>query len=100
MAEHCRAEYETVPNFILWMLAELAVIACDIPEGISSLSFRSLLLYHSDQLQFKVEFQTCTVPVNSKLKWRSSKEIKLSQCNFLIKFATLESQLFSNLPFQ
>lgn len=36
LAEHCRAEYEKVPNFILWMLAELAVIACDIPEVIGT----------------------------------------------------------------
>jgi Mn2+/Fe2+ NRAMP family transporter len=34
LAEHCRAEYPKVTNFILWILAELAVVACDIPEGI------------------------------------------------------------------
>lgn len=33
LAEHCRAEYPKVTNFILWILAELAVVACDIPEG-------------------------------------------------------------------
>uniref|UniRef100_A0A453SXF1 Uncharacterized protein n=1 Tax=Aegilops tauschii subsp. strangulata TaxID=200361 RepID=A0A453SXF1_AEGTS len=29
LAEHCRAEYPKVTNFILWILAELAVVACD-----------------------------------------------------------------------
>jgi Mn2+/Fe2+ NRAMP family transporter len=33
LAEHCRAEYDKVPNFILWVLAEIAIVACDIPEG-------------------------------------------------------------------
>ncbi|CAG7903232.1 unnamed protein product [Brassica rapa] len=32
-AEHCRAEYSKVPNFLLWVVAEIAVVACDIPEG-------------------------------------------------------------------
>lgn len=71
LAEHCRAEYEKVPNFILWMLAELAVIACDIPEGILSLSFPSLFLvpfrsvvYQSSSLK---NF-TGTAPNNNKLK--------------------------------
>ncbi|PKU61477.1 metal transporter Nramp3 [Dendrobium catenatum] len=36
LAEHCRAEYATVSNFILWLLAELAVVACDIPEVIGT----------------------------------------------------------------
>lgn len=33
LAEHCRTEYPKVPNFILWVLAEIAIVACDIPEG-------------------------------------------------------------------
>ncbi|KAJ0075109.1 hypothetical protein Patl1_34739 [Pistacia atlantica] len=33
LAEHCRSEYPRVPNFILWVLAEIAIVACDIPEG-------------------------------------------------------------------
>lgn len=36
LAEHCRAEYSKVPNFILWILAESAIVACDIPEGMSA----------------------------------------------------------------
>ncbi|XP_042436043.1 metal transporter Nramp3-like [Zingiber officinale] len=36
LAEHCRAEYTRVPNFILWLLAEIAVVACDIPEVIGT----------------------------------------------------------------
>jgi len=37
LAEHYRAEYLKVTNFILWILAELAVVACDIPEGIENI---------------------------------------------------------------
>lgn len=33
LAEHCRAEYPRVTNFILWVLAEISIVACDIPEG-------------------------------------------------------------------
>ncbi|XP_047316927.1 metal transporter Nramp6-like [Impatiens glandulifera] len=36
LAEHCRKEYPKVPNFILWVLAEIAVVACDIPEVIGT----------------------------------------------------------------
>ncbi|KAF2560053.1 hypothetical protein F2Q68_00013502 [Brassica cretica] len=35
LAEHCRAEYSKVPNFMLWVVAEIAVVACDIPEGMA-----------------------------------------------------------------
>ncbi|KAL9462928.1 hypothetical protein AB3S75_000855 [Citrus x aurantiifolia] len=36
LAEHCRNEYPKVPNFILWVLAEIAIVACDIPEVIGT----------------------------------------------------------------
>ncbi|XP_044479604.1 metal transporter Nramp6-like isoform X2 [Mangifera indica] len=36
LAEHCRNEYPRVPNFILWVLAEIAIVACDIPEVIGT----------------------------------------------------------------
>ncbi|GFQ02794.1 metal transporter nramp6 [Phtheirospermum japonicum] len=36
LAEHCRLEYPKVPNFILWFLAEIAIVACDIPEVIGT----------------------------------------------------------------
>lgn len=36
LAEHCRKEYPKVPNFILWVLAEVAIVACDIPEVIGT----------------------------------------------------------------
>lgn len=36
LAEHCRAEYSATPNLILWLLAELSVVACDIPEVIGT----------------------------------------------------------------
>lgn len=44
LAEHCRAEYPKVSNLILWFLAELAVVACDIPEGVT-LNLVSIKLY-------------------------------------------------------
>ncbi|KAL3511969.1 hypothetical protein ACH5RR_024686 [Cinchona calisaya] len=36
LAEHCRKEYPKAANFILWILAEIAVVACDIPEVIGT----------------------------------------------------------------
>lgn len=39
LAEHCRIEYPKVPNFILWVLAEIAIVACDIPEGNNAFMF-------------------------------------------------------------
>ncbi|KAL9323224.1 hypothetical protein ACSQ67_011277 [Phaseolus vulgaris] len=36
LAEHCRTEYPRVPNFILWIIAEIAIVACDIPEVIGT----------------------------------------------------------------
>ncbi|KAL3835476.1 hypothetical protein ACJIZ3_010212 [Penstemon smallii] len=36
LAEHCRKEYPRIPNFILWILAEIAIVACDIPEVIGT----------------------------------------------------------------
>ncbi|XP_052487532.1 metal transporter Nramp1 isoform X2 [Gossypium raimondii] len=36
LAEHCRTEYPRGPNFVLWVLAEIAIVACDIPEVIGT----------------------------------------------------------------
>nr|WNH25164.1 natural resistance-associated macrophage protein 6 [Fagopyrum tataricum] len=36
LAEHCRAEYPKRPNYVLWLLAELSVVVCDIPEVIGT----------------------------------------------------------------
>ncbi|KAL1533586.1 metal transporter Nramp5-like [Salvia divinorum] len=36
LAEHCKAEYPIFVKFSLWILAELAVIAADIPEVIGT----------------------------------------------------------------
>ncbi|RID54759.1 hypothetical protein BRARA_G02055 [Brassica rapa] len=44
-AEHCRAEYSKVPNFLLWVVAEIAVVACDIPEVIGT-AFALNMLFH------------------------------------------------------
>ncbi|XLU28186.1 hypothetical protein S245_064252, partial [Arachis hypogaea] len=33
LAEHCRNEYPWATNFILWFIAEIAIVACDIPGG-------------------------------------------------------------------
>ncbi|KAH9309156.1 hypothetical protein KI387_037067, partial [Taxus chinensis] len=45
LAEHYRAEYPKKINFLLWMLAEVAVIAADIPEVIGS-AFALNMLFH------------------------------------------------------
>lgn len=45
LAEHCRTEYEKVPNFILWILAEISIAACDIPEVIGT-AFALNMLFH------------------------------------------------------
>ncbi|KMZ73126.1 Manganese transport protein mntH [Zostera marina] len=36
LAEHCRAEYPHTVSIILWLLAEISVVACDIPEVIGT----------------------------------------------------------------
>uniref|UniRef100_A0A7N2LZC7 Uncharacterized protein n=2 Tax=Quercus lobata TaxID=97700 RepID=A0A7N2LZC7_QUELO len=36
LAEHCKAEYPTSVNYCLWILAEVAVIAADIPEVVGT----------------------------------------------------------------
>lgn len=33
LAEHCKMEYARPTNFVLWVIAEIAIVACDIPEG-------------------------------------------------------------------
>ncbi|KAL3819583.1 hypothetical protein ACJIZ3_005488 [Penstemon smallii] len=45
LAEHCRDEYPRVPNFILWIIAEVAIVACDIPEVIGT-AFALNMLFH------------------------------------------------------
>lgn len=36
LSEHCRMEYPKPVNYCLWILAEVAVIAADIPEGLDA----------------------------------------------------------------
>lgn len=36
LAEHCKTEYPRKTNFVLWILAEVAIVACDIPEVIGT----------------------------------------------------------------
>ncbi|XP_021725589.1 metal transporter Nramp5-like [Chenopodium quinoa] len=45
LAEHCKAEYPVVVKYCLWMLAEVAVIAADIPEVIGT-AFALNILFH------------------------------------------------------
>ncbi len=33
LAQHCRLEYPKALNFILWIIAEVGIIASDIPQG-------------------------------------------------------------------
>ncbi|XP_062143645.1 metal transporter Nramp7.2-like [Alnus glutinosa] len=44
LAEHCKAEYPTPVNYCLWILAEVAVIACDLPEVIGTAFALNILL--------------------------------------------------------
>ncbi|MQM03929.1 hypothetical protein Taro_036712 [Colocasia esculenta] len=45
LAELCKAEYPKLPRICLWLLAELAVIAADIPEVIGT-AFALNILFH------------------------------------------------------
>ncbi|KAL8482215.1 hypothetical protein ACS0TY_028388 [Phlomoides rotata] len=45
LSEHCRAEYPIFVRYCLWILAELAVIAADIPEVIGT-AFALNILFH------------------------------------------------------
>ncbi|KAG9448503.1 hypothetical protein H6P81_008468 [Aristolochia fimbriata] len=45
LSELCRAEYPTLVKYCLWLLAELAVIAADIPEVIGT-AFALNILFH------------------------------------------------------
>lgn len=45
LAEHCKNEYEKVTNLILWVLAEISIVACDIPEVIGT-AFALNMLFH------------------------------------------------------
>lgn len=45
LAEHCRAEYPAKANFLLWILAELAIVASDIPEVIGT-AYALNMLFH------------------------------------------------------
>lgn len=84
LAEHCRAEYPRVTNFILWVLAEISVVACDIPEvigtafalnmlfnvpiwigvlltGLSTLILLALQQYGVRKLEFLIAFLVLTI---------------------------------------
>ncbi|KAG8643785.1 metal transporter Nramp6 isoform X1 [Manihot esculenta] len=84
LAEHCKAEYPRVPNFILWILAEIAIVACDIPEvigtafalnmlfkipvwigvlltGLSTLVLLALQQYGVRKLEFFIAFLVSTI---------------------------------------
>lgn len=84
LAEHCRFEYSKVPNFILWILAEIAIVACDIPEvigtafalnmlfkipvwtgvlltGLSTLVLLALQQYGVRKLEFFISFLVLTI---------------------------------------
>lgn len=54
LAEHCRAEYSKVPNFMLWVVAEIAVVACDIPEGMRFFLMQWWFWFHSVNFSTKM----------------------------------------------
>ncbi|CAN6476119.1 unnamed protein product [Victoria cruziana] len=45
LSEHCRTEYPKFVNYCLWLLAEISVIAADIPEVIGT-AFAINILFH------------------------------------------------------
>lgn len=84
LAEHFRMEYPKVPNFILWVLAEISIVACDIPEvigtafalnmlfkiplwcgvlltGLSTLMLLALQQYGVRKLEFLIAFLVFTI---------------------------------------
>ncbi|XP_062007988.1 metal transporter Nramp1-like [Rosa rugosa] len=84
LAEHCRAEYPKKTNFILWVLAEISIVACDIPEvigtafalnmlfnipiwigvlltGLSTLMLLALQQYGVRKLEFLIAFLVLTI---------------------------------------
>ncbi|MCD7449453.1 Metal transporter nramp1, partial [Datura stramonium] len=86
LAEHCRKEYPRVPNFILWVIAEIAIVACDIPEvigtafalnmlfkipvwcgvlitGLSTLTLLLLQQYGVRKLEFFIAFLVLTIAI-------------------------------------
>uniref|UniRef100_A0A9I9DTL4 Uncharacterized protein n=1 Tax=Cucumis melo TaxID=3656 RepID=A0A9I9DTL4_CUCME len=86
LAEHCKAEYPKAQNFILWVLAEIAIVACDIPEvigtafalnmlfripvwcgvlltGLSTLLLLALQQYGIRKLEFLIAFLVLTIAV-------------------------------------
>ncbi|KAI3437187.1 Non-specific serine/threonine protein kinase [Psidium guajava] len=84
LAEHFRMEYPKEPNFILWVLAEISIVACDIPEvigtafalnmlfkipvwcgvlltGLSTLMLLALQQYGVRKLEFLIAFLVFTI---------------------------------------
>ncbi|KAK4267637.1 hypothetical protein QN277_024390 [Acacia crassicarpa] len=84
LAEHCRTEYPRSTNFILWVIAEIAIVACDIPEvigtafalnmlfsipiwigvlltGLSTLILLALQQYGVRKLEFLIAFLVLTI---------------------------------------
>ncbi|KAH0877614.1 hypothetical protein HID58_065008, partial [Brassica napus] len=79
LAEHCRAEYSKVPNFMLWVVAEIAVVALigtafalnmlfNIPvwigvllTGFSTLILLALQKYGIRKLEFLIAFLVLTI---------------------------------------
>ncbi|KAJ6428274.1 hypothetical protein OIU84_023655 [Salix udensis] len=62
LAEHCRNEYPRIPNFILWVLAEIAIVACDIPEVIgTAFALNMLFKIPVRKLEFFIAFLVCTI---------------------------------------
>ncbi|KAK7257158.1 hypothetical protein RIF29_30928 [Crotalaria pallida] len=84
LAEHCRAEYSRVTNLFLWVIGEVVIVACDIPEvngtafalnrlfniqvwigvlltGLSTLILLALQQYGVRKLEFLIAFLVFTI---------------------------------------
>lgn len=53
LSELCKAEYPKLVKYCLWLLAELAVIAADIPEGFLLINYFSYQILICSLMQHK-----------------------------------------------
>ncbi|CAI0395681.1 unnamed protein product, partial [Linum tenue] len=58
LSELCKAEYPQFVKICLWLLAELAVIAADIPEG-STLTQKNSFCKRGEKKSIIIDFHIC-----------------------------------------
>lgn len=63
LSELCKAEYPLYVNYCLWLLAEIAVIAADIPEGMHVFQ----LINYKVSTNYYLTITKCSIFGNFKL---------------------------------